>query len=150
MEQEFKRSPDHFKKVIKPAILRRTYIGAAIIVACFMWWLSTRSWLPVGLIAIVVLERLFEITSIKNTKDIVSSQNVTVNDNGLVISNERLNAKLIFPWTTMKYKSKKGDNGIVELIEIEDTAVTKSRVRIIGLEDMNALEDLIINNTDGN
>jgi len=149
MEQEFKGSPDHFKRVIQPAIFRRTYIGIAIVVGCIIWWLSTHTWLPIVLIAIVLLERLYELSSIRNTKEIVSSQNVAVDNNGLIMSNDRLKAKLFFPWLTLKYKSKKDSNGIVESIEIEDSAVSSSKLKIIGLEDMNGLEKLIIQNTDG-
>lgn len=73
MELSFRTRSDWFEVGIRPALLRRTVVGAVIIALCVVWWLQSRGWIPLVVIVLVVSERTFELMSIRSTKELLAS-----------------------------------------------------------------------------
>ncbi|MEJ2622262.1 MAG: hypothetical protein P8163_19035, partial [Candidatus Thiodiazotropha sp.] len=83
MERVFHQREDWFEVGIVPQIRRRTTIGILLIALCIAAWLYLRSWVLLAIVALVVTERIFEFAHIPKTKQIISSMNIRVTENGL-------------------------------------------------------------------
>ena len=146
MEQSFRTRSDWFEVGIRPALLRRTVIGAVIIALCLAWWLQTRGWIPLVVIGLVVFERAFEFMSVRSTKELLASSEVTVSDRGLFLSGAKLEQGVLYPWSTLRASLARAKDGSVTKITVVDIAQKGSKISLIGYEDMDELGTLIENN----
>lgn len=146
MEQSFRTRSDWFEVGIRPALLRRTVVGAVIIALCLAWWFLSRGWIPLVIIGVVVAERAFEFMSVSSTKELLASSKVTVSDRGLLLSGAKLDQSVLYPWSSLRASLGRAKDGSVTKITIADTAQKGSKISLVGYEGMDELGTLIENN----
>ena len=146
MERIFRTRADWFEVRIRPALLRRTLIGAVIIGLCAVWWSQTRTWIPLTVITLVIAERAYEFLSIPSTRKIVASNTITASDRGLLLSGARFESGVLYPWSSLRASLIRAKDGAVDSITIADTARRGSKVRLLGYEAMDELGSLIEKN----
>ena len=146
MERIFRTRADWFEVRIRPALLRRTLIGAVIIGLCAVWWSQTRTWIPLTVIALVIAERGYEFLSIPSTRKIVASNTITASDRGLLLSGSRFESGVLYPWSSLRASLFRAKDGAIDSITIADTARRGRKVRLLGYEAMDELGSLIEKN----
>ena len=143
MEREFLTRTDWFENGIRPALLRRTAIGAMIIAGCIIWWFIVKTWIPVVVVLFVVAERAFELVSIPSTKKLIASMRVTASETGLMFYGDRIKGGVHYPWSSLRASLKRERDGSVSSIQIQDTTRKGSKLRLVGYQAMDELGDLI-------
>jgi hypothetical protein len=145
MEKVFRTRPDWFKVKIVPAIRRRTFRGAIVLALCFLAWAYFKSWIPVVIGAVVIGERLFELASIPSARKVTGSLSIAVTKAGLSCRGAGIQGHLLYPWSSLNYKIKRTDDA-VESITIQDMSRKRSKVKLVGFEEMGELASLIERN----
>ena len=143
MEKVFHIQSDWFETKIKPTIRRRTIFAVIAIVLCLVAWFYSNSWVPLVIGALVISERVFEYTQIPSTKNIISSLNVTTSESGLKFRGAGIKGSMVYPWSSLSFKTPKSNGGIPESIIIEDKTRKRSKVKLSGYESMGELVALI-------
>ncbi len=146
MEKVFHTQPDWFEINVVPAIRRRTIVAAIIFVSCIAAWVYFESWLPLATGVLVIAERIFEFAHIPSTKKTIGPMSVTATEAGLSFRGAGINGNVLYPWSSLNFKTKKDNGGDPEVIIIEDTNRKRSKVELTGYEDMGELIALIEGN----
>ena len=146
MERVFHTQADWFEVKIVPGIRRRTIMAAIIIAFCIAAWTYFESWISLAIGALVVTERVFELAHISSTRKTIGSLSIAVSEAGLSFRGIGIKGNVLYPWASLTFKAEKVNDGVPELITIEDINRKRSKVEVTGYEEMGELIALIEGN----
>ena len=146
MEKVFHTQSDWFEVKIIPAIRRRTIFAVFILAICVVAWLYYESWVPLVIGTLVVVERVFEFVHIPSTKKTIGSLNVSISETGLSFRGAGIKGSVLYPWSSLTFKTQSENGGTIESITIEDKNRKGSKVKLSGYESMGELIALIEEN----
>lgn len=128
-----------FKDYIRPRTLRRAAGAFFVAVAVFSSSIILNFKTVMAISFIAFLFGAYDIFSLKSTKQLVESLRVTVLDEGLNFIIDTKKIKVLYPWRSLVISRIRCKGEVVTSFAVEDSCRKRSRVSVMGYENISGL-----------
>ncbi len=131
--------PNWVQGYIRPRVVRRALVACLVAVAVFVSALVLEYTPAMGIALVACLFGVFDLVQLKSTKLIVESLKISVSVHGLSFIFGLKQTEVLYPWHTLIVTNVKHEGDLVKSFVVEDRGRKRSRVSVMGYENIDGL-----------